>query len=310
MNLSLTKILTTLFLSSFITVLSFELPQSSQHYQPGRERTRIGSEVGFHLMEKTYETNTKELEEFKYQHLSGILSIDYGLSPEHVLNLKVHTNFNGRLKKVYDDDSPLGKVHTSYDGLEKIDLSFRSRFTNYLQDGIDQSVVMKIQSGLIAAKDGNASTGQTDFIASYLFSFYLPSQYELYGDLEVGYIGKKRKRRIDGETEVSDTYARTSIDLGLIKRFSHFFTSLDAGFGLTTNYNIKSPSYNITTDKGFFVRAKLAIGYETKRYLLEAFYITRSDVFNKVLPGDQVLDPSLDYEWESGYSALRYAWLF
>ncbi len=286
------------------------LPLSSIHFQPGVENWRATTELGFYLLEKTYETNIREFEEFNYQHITSIITFDYGLSNDNSLSLGIHSSHNGRLKKIYDDDTPLSKVQMGYEGLEKVELSFKSRFSQYLSDGIDQSLIMKIQSGVVSAKDKNASIGQTDFFAQYNFSFYLPRNYEFFGSLDIGYIGKKKKRRVDGETENSDTYARMSIDLGLIKRFSRFYIVSDVSFGLTTNYNIKSPSYNITSDKGFFVRGKLGLGYETKKYLIEIFHVTRSDVFNKVLPEDQIPDPTLDYEWESSYTALRVAWLF
>ncbi len=287
-----------------------KLPLSSQHYQVGDSDLRFNSEVGFSLTEKTYETDLKDFEIFNYQHLSSLFGFDYGLSDEHSFSSTLFFNHNGRLKKIYDDQSPLDNIHAVYSGIEKLEFSFKSRFSDFLSEGIDQSVVLKIQSGLKRAKDQNASIGQTDFFASYLFSFYISGRTELYGEIDIAYMGKKKKLRLDGETEISDTYAKTSLGLGLIKRLSPLFFFADASFGMTTNYNIKSKSYSITTDKGFYVRAQIGLGYEISRFLIEFSHLVRTDVYNQILPDGQTPDPSLHYEWEASYTSLKLSWTY
>lgn len=281
---------------------------SSLHFQPGTDKTLLSLELGHYALEKQVETSSDDIEDFNFTSQYAQLKMGHGLSERHSVYLGARYHHYGKLVKNYDSQFGLEDSIVRYRGLEQVSFAFKTRFTQLCSRSVDQSLILRIDSGVGGATEKNFGQGSTDFYASYLFSYFSPYRLELFGILETGFKGKKKVKRIDGESEVSDPYAITSLDIGGIFRWKSLFLHLQGGFGLTTNHNIKSPSYNRFTDKGFFISAETKLGVEREGFLVELFFKPRSDVFNKIVDDISTADPSLDYEWELAKYGARFVW--
>lgn len=283
-----------------------EVNLSSIHSIPKKGEWLLKAESGYYEQEVELETEDRVLELFKYQDFHQSIELMRGLSDRSALGAHVSYALYGNLNKDFDQSTGLDHAHTDYRGIQYAGVTYKYFLPHLLDKKIAQSLRLSIHHGVVSANDGNASIGGTDLFLRYQFSRYFP-YFELFGKLETIHFGKKEIERVDGEEEEHDSYAQNTIDLGVKKDFKHFFISLQGGFGLMTNYNIQSTSYNGYSDKGHLLRYQLEWGYQTADWLLSFNYLASSENFNKIVD-DPHADPSLEYEWETVQAYIRLLW--
>lgn len=296
---------------ALLPVFSFESSQAmldSPHYQPGQGWDSWSLQFGYFISDFDLEEETQNLDlddiDSEYFHIT--LGWMYGLRSDLMwFGAISHVDFGDR-SRTYADDINLPNMTESFKGLSHVDLGLQKRFTQHLDQGIEQSAVVKIRTQPFTAKDTNASLGGTNASAHYLYTFY-HSWGEINGSIDAYYYGTKRLKRVDGEKQKTKPYSDFGFTIGAKRKWKTFYLGLTTGFGLTTDYIISSPSYNRAANNGYNYLGQLILGWSHPTYLIELVHSRRSDVFNKER---EASDGEIDYENESEHTTLRFLWPF
>lgn len=305
------------FLLGLFCLISLSLAQAQQaaqaplhsvHYQPGQGWDSWWLQLGYWVNDFDLEEETQDVDlddiDWKYFHVT--MGWMYGLRPNIMWFGSIsHVDFGDR-SRTYADDTDLPAMNESFKGLEYVELGIQKRYTQFLDNNIDQSLQFKIRSQPFRAKDHNASMGGTNLSSHYHYTFY-QNWGEINGSLDAIYYGTKKLRRIDGELQKTKRYSEFGFTVGAKKTWTKFYMGFLSGFGLTTDYIVSSPSYNRSADNGFNYHGKIFLGWDAETFLVELATMRRSDVFNKSREG---FDGDIDYELESEHTTLRFLWPF
>lgn len=281
---------------------------TSEHYQPGEGWDSWSLEVGYHVLDFDLEEEIlgQDLDDVDSEYLRVKVGWMWGLKADTMLLGHISHSQLGERSRIYADDIELDDMQEDFQGLESIGFGVQKRFTQFTSEGIDQSVQLKIRSGVISSKDQNASLGGTDLSAHYLYSFY-HNWGEVYGSVDGHYYGTKKLRRTDGEIQETKRFSEFGFTIGVKRIWSHWYVAASTGFGLMTDYIISSPSYNRAADNGFSYQGEISLGWYSEMAKIEIFAFRRSDVFNK---SRLDIEGEIDYELESEHTGLRFLWPF
>lgn len=119
--------------------------------------------------------------------------------------------------------------------------------------------------------------------------------------------GPKKVIKNSGSLERNDPYSGLEFQGTVGKEIGPWFMALTPGFGLSNDYNIRSPEYQRESDKGFSLHLKVSVGHKFKSGILLLTHTMRSEIFNNITdrPSDEI-----DFEIESSATAVEYAWEF
>lgn len=234
-------------------------------------------------------------------------SFVYGLNDKTSVLAGLSYVFRANRSRKYDQDIDLLEMRSDYDGLEFLEAGVVHRPDHLDSQGVEQTVVFKVRSGLSRGADDKASLGGVDARASYLFNF-VQSWGGFAGSLNAHYFGKKKLKRVDKEVQETMAYSAFSLWIGPRWEWGRFYYAAMGGFGLTTDFVIKSPSYNRSSDSGFLTRAAMLTGYDFGPWGLELAYEVGSDVFNK--SGEDRVGDEIDFELETSKASLVVLWKF
>lgn len=253
------------------------------------------------------EQSDQDIDDIDHEQNSIQQSILYGLSDETTIFVGLSYVHTARRSRKYDQDVNLVEMNSSYKGVEYAELGLIRHFSNLNSQGIQQAALLTAQGGVSRSADDRAYIGGLDAQASYLFSFQ-HSWGAIMGSLNALYFGRKKRDRVDGELQETLPYSAFSFWLGPRFVWGKFHTALLGGFGLMTDFVIKSPSYSRSSDSGFLTRGMALTGYDFGKWGLELSYTIGSDVFNK--NGPERSGNKIDFELETQEINLAVLWGF
>lgn len=297
----------------FLLLLSFDLYAYSKGYYykhtflPQESELISHTEFSYYLgdFDLEDESSDQDIDDFDREQNSLQQSFLYGLSDQIALWGGVSYVFNAQRERKYDQDVNLLEMSSDFEGLEFFEVGVLRRFIELEPQGVEQTMVLKMRSGASRGADDKASLGGVEARASYLFSFN-HSWGDIIGSLNAEYFGKKKLDRVDGELQETLPYSAFSLWLGPRLEWGSFYWAALAGFGLMTDFVIRSPSYNRTSDSGFLTRGALLMGYDFGHWGIDLNYKIGSDIFNKT--GDGREGNEIDFELETQRISLAVLW--
>lgn len=298
---------------TFLFLYSFELYAYSKGYYykstflPQESELISHTEFSYHLgdFDLEDESSDQDIDDIEREQNSVQQSFLYGLNDETALWGGVSYVINAQRDRKYDQDVNLLEMNSDFEGLEFLEVGVLRRFSELESEGIKQMMVLKARSGLSRGADDKASLGGVEARASYIFSFN-HSWGDIIGSLNAEYFGKKKLDRVDGERQETLPYSSFSFWVGPRFEWGAFYFGALGGFGLMTDFNIESPSYNRSSDSGFLTRGALMMGYDFGRWGLDLNYEVGSDVFNKT--GEDREGDKIDFELETQKIGLAVLW--
>lgn len=249
-----------------------------------------------------------EIDDIDHEQNSIQQTLLYGLSDETTLWAGLSYVHTAERSRKYDQDANLLEMKSKYQGIEFFEFGLVRHFPNLRSNGIEQAALFELRSGgVFKSTDDRANIAGLDAKASYLFSFD-HSWGGIMGSLNAKYFSKKKRTRVDGETEETLAYSAFSLWVGPRFEWKDFYIATLAGFGLMTDFVIESPSYNRSSDSGFLTRGSILTGYDFGKWGLEINYVIGSDIFNK--NGPLRVENKIDFELETQEVNLAVLWDF
>lgn len=223
------------------------------------------------------------------------------------ISFEVAVNFEvrGRSEHRFADDVNLENRYYHYDGLRAV----RTRLIYNFQSNSerDQAILIEAMGLADNARDGSSRMPGLDLGLSYMSRWYIYDSFFTQAHLKAMFFGKKDIHKKNGEKESTDPYSIVEFQGSTGFRTRHWLFVVTPGFGLTNDYNISSPSYSHSSDKGFTVHIRAALAYINDGKTYEFSHTRRSHVFNNV--ADRPVD-EIDFEIESEATTLEIIWAF
>jgi hypothetical protein len=151
--------------------------------------------------------------------------------------------------------------------------------------------------------------GGHDILLDYRFS-YDYGRDNFYGKLFSHYFGKKGFYQPgDDEKSYSEAHTEVGLNLGYLYRFSEKFSLFSDGtFGLSSDYNVRTPLFERSADKGYLVFLNLGFSYRVSSKMLAFSRMRRgSRIYNAT---NEEINQDINYEIEddSLFFGLIYKW--